>query len=293
MAPGRGSKDMRIVIDTSAVLLTFKCNLRCKLCCTASPYQKNPQHFPLAVLNESIARYFSIVSYIRKLSFGGGEPFLRADICDLIQATLRHAEQFNVLEIITNGTIVPPEPVLNCLQAHNDKMFVMIDHYGDISRNAQRLSEALALRAIDHEVRIYHGADAHCGGWVNLGDYAYKHDAETAKALFGSCVISQTVKQRTGRYTPIQGESSDVAFPYLAMTMGVLHRCARSYSTMQANSISADCGDFIDIMDTAKSVDAVQNEMKALFHKEYLQSCQYCNGFSSASQRYLPAEQLE
>lgn len=284
--------ETKIVIDTSAILTTFICNLRCKLCCTASPYHKNPQHFPLEYLQSCIRRYFEVVSFIRKLSFGGGEPMLRNDLSELIHYTMRFSDQFDICEIITNGTIIPKDEVLETLEAYRNKVFIMIDHYGDISKNVQKLSEVLTSKGINHKVRIYHGKDAHCGGWVDLGDFSHKHDSKTAAVLYASCCIPGQIKQHTGEFRPIDRNTEMLFIPYMAMTNGVLHRCARAYSTLLAGSVTEDSDNFVDMMDTTKPIMQIREEIEKMMSLKYMTACEYCNGFSSNSKRYEPAEQL-
>ncbi|MDR1024786.1 MAG: radical SAM protein [Treponema sp.] len=283
--------EREIVIDTSAILVTFKCNLRCKLCCTSSPYQKNPEHFSIERLEAILNRYFELVRLIRKLSFGGGEPMLRTDMAELIEITMKHGGQFDIFEIITNGTIIPADKVLDTIEKFKDKMYIMIDKYGDLSINADKLAGMFKGRGINHSIRKYYGEDAHCGGWVDLGDFAHKNNAEAAVTLLSECCIPNKPKVHTGLYIPVQGESA-LTIPYMACTNGILHRCARAYATMLAGSVPVTAPDFIDIMDDRKSLDQIREEIHSLYMMDYLSACEYCNGFSSSSRRYMPAEQL-
>jgi hypothetical protein len=281
-----------IAIDTSAILITFKCNLKCKLCCTASPYQINPTHFTLDRLSNAIDKYFEVISYIRKLSFGGGEPMLHPHIDRLIESTMCHRDKFDILEIITNGTIIPNAQVLKVIGHYNDKIHVMIDHYGKISYNAEKLDELYSEQGINHYMRTYHGTNAHMGGWVDLGDYSHKNSKEYAGTLLRECCISSQPKRHTGLYKPIVMGENTLHIPYLAMTDGVLHRCARSYSTMQAGSINIDSDCFVNIMDSERDVNDIRQQICDLYLNQHLSACEYCNGFSSNSKRYMPAEQL-
>lgn len=282
----------KIVIDTSAILTTFICNLKCKLCCTGTPYHKNPQHFPLEYLQSCVKRYFEVVDFIRKLSFGGGEPMLRSDLPELIRYTMRFNNQFDICEIITNGTIIPNDEVLDTFETYRNKVFIMIDHYGDISKNAQKLSELLNYRGVNHQVRVYHGKEAHCGGWVDLGDFTHKHDPRIAGVLYSSCCIPGKIKKNTGEFNPVDSDNEMLFIPYMAMTNGLLHRCARSYSTMLAGSVTEDSDNFVNIMTDTKTIMQIREEIDKMMSLKYLIACEYCNGFSDNSKRYEPAEQL-
>lgn len=288
-----------IIIGTSALLLTFRCNLRCKLCCTSTPLMPPEKQvdFPLEELEAVLKRYFQVVKYIRKLSFGGGEPTLHRRLPELIEYTIGFKDQFEVLEIITNGAVLPSKEVLDMAEKYKDIVFFMIDHYGnEISRNADALSKIFTERGIRHKVRCYHGVDAHAGGWVDLGDYSHKHNREKATSLLMNCVSGKK-KDNTGvRPNEVakhnQIEENNFFIPYAANTNGLIHRCARAYSTLQAGALSDTSDCFVNIMDESKSVDQIREEIITMFSSDYYQACEFCNGFGNASKRYEPAEQI-
>lgn len=290
------SETTPIIIETSAILLTFRCNLKCKLCCTATPQRKPERQidFPLESLKNIIKRYFEVVHFIRKLSFGGGEPTLYQSLPDLIDYTAQFSNQFEVLEIITNGTRIIEGDILSAVERHKDIMFFMIDDYGkNISKHAWDLADILEEHGIRHEVRCYNGKSAHAGGWVDLGDFSQKNSEEKARELLTSCCISSKRKNHTAiAYEAASQESKSFFIPYAANTNGLIHRCARAYSTLEAGAITQDdC--FVNIMDERLSTAELQNAIIALFSSDYYRACEYCNGFSDASIRYEPAEQLQ
>lgn len=290
-------KTNEIVIGTSAIILTFRCNLRCKLCCTTTPQMpvEKQVDFPLESLEAVIKRYFEVVKYIRKLSFGGGEPTLYKRLPELIEYTAQFRDQFEVFEIITNGAAVPRTEVLDMAEKYKDIIFFMIDDYGEnVSRNAKEVSRIFTERGIRHKVRCYHGAEAHEGGWVDLGDFTHKHTKEEASLLMNRCCISSKKKNHTGVSSTEEKEEEGVfSLPYAANTNGLIHRCARAYSTLQAGSVTEDSGCFVNIMDESKSLDEIRQEIMDMFSSDYYEACEYCNGFDETSKRYEPAEQME
>lgn len=292
-------KHKEIAIGTSALLLTFRCNLRCKLCCTATPYMAPDKQvdFPLERLEAVLAQYFKVVKFIRKLSFGGGEPTLHRQLPELIEYTMQFRDQFEVFEIITNGAAVPRKEVLDMAEKYKDNIFFMIDNYGEnVSRNAQKVSEEFTKRGIRHTIRCYHGKEAHAGGWVDLGDYTHKHNREEASALMSVCTSGKK-KDHTG---VIEGgifenvDENDIFFvPYAANTNGLIHKCARAYSTLQAGMVEQTPENFVNIMDESKTIDEIRQEIVNMFTADYYPPCEFCNGFDSTSKRYEPAEQLK
>ncbi len=290
-----------IVIGTSALLLTFRCNLRCKLCCTTTPQMPHDMQvdFPLERLEEVLKKYFSVAKYIRKLSFGGGEPTLYRRLPELIEYTIGYKDQYEVFEIITNGAAVPRPEVLDMAEKYKDTIFFMIDNYGkDVSKNAEEVSRIFTERGIRHKVRCYHGADAHAGGWVDLGDFTHKHSHDEAKVLMSNCCISSKKKDNTGvdknnDVNDIEEAENTLFIPYAANTNGLIHRCARAYSTLVAGSVDKESGCFVDIMDESKTVEMLREEIVNMFDADHYLACEYCNGFDSTSKRYEPAEQMK
>jgi hypothetical protein len=252
--------------------------------------------FPLEQLQSVLRRYFDAVRYIRKLSFGGGEPTLHKQLPELIEYTAGFRKQYEVFEIITNGAAIPSNDVLDMAEKHKDVIFFMIDNYGaPLSKKAEELSAIFSERGIRHKVRKYHGADAHAGGWVDLGDYSHKNDREKAMELLRNCCISSKIKDNTGvRQDADDGgyDSNTLFIPYAANTAGLVHRCARAYSTLQADAVPNTPENFVNIMDSTKSIEQIQEEIIAMFSSDYYRPCEYCNGFDDTSKRYEPAEQM-
>jgi hypothetical protein len=287
----------KIVIGTSALLITFRCNLRCKLCCTNTPYWEKSRQadFPLDELKAVVSRYYAVVSYIRKFSLGGGEPMLHAELPELIEYIMNFKEQFEVLEIITNGVVVPDGGVIGALERYKDSVFITIDNYGaQLSRAVSASAEAYEQRGIKHQIRNYNAEEAHCGGWVDLGDFSHKHGAEESKAYFARCVTANKKKNNTVTLGDSAAENDgDVFFiNYAANTNGKVHHCARAYSTLVTGAINDTPENFVNTLDCGKSIEQIQQEIIAMWSAAYYEPCEYCNGFDDRSVRFIPAEQL-
>ena len=77
---------------------TQRCNLRCKMC-----FQDRKAMSASNELNhEQITRFFDLNPYLRKVTFIGGEVFVRHDIMDI----LRHLNRTRDIVICTNGTLI-------------------------------------------------------------------------------------------------------------------------------------------------------------------------------------------
>ena len=284
-----------IVIGTSALLITFRCNLNCKLCCTNTPYREKSQRidFPLDELKAVVTKYYTVVSFIRKFSLGGGEPTIHKSLPELIEYIMKFKEQFEVLEIITNGAAIPHENVISVLAKFKDKVFITIDNYGpDVSRNAFATVDVLNKHEIKNQVRNYNAEEAHFGGWVDLGDFSRKHNS-TPASKFLSCCISNKKKNNTATLGEYESDDDNIFFiNYAANTRGKIHRCARAYSTFEAGAVKDVPENFVNTLDKNKSIEQIREEIIAMWSTDYYEPCEYCNGFDDSSIRYIPAEQL-
>ncbi len=91
----------------SEIALTYRCNLRCRFCyagcaCTSKP---TAQEMTTAEACE-VLRIIREDAQVPSVSFTGGEPLLREDLCELIAAARALGLRVN---LITNGTRVTPE----------------------------------------------------------------------------------------------------------------------------------------------------------------------------------------
>lgn len=91
--------------DRTELTITHRCTLKCKLCGAYSPYYLPTPHWTFDKLKIYIDSYFNIVDYVEKFTISGGEPLLHPELSQIIEYMHKFSNQFNILEIITNGTI--------------------------------------------------------------------------------------------------------------------------------------------------------------------------------------------
>ena len=217
-----------------------------------------------------------MVTYVKKFSFGGGEPLTRADLPELIEFMMGYKTQIGVLEVITNGTIMPNQKLLKTMKKNADKITVLVDNYGKLSPLAEDIGECLSKNGISNQVRTYFGENPHCGGWVDFGDYSLKHPTrEEQIELFKKCAYyTQTTKVG------------------VACIDGILCTGARAFFTLKRKVVSSDNGGYVDILDPTKSLAQLKKEFIDLLNIEVPPACAYCNGMCADSPRYAPAEQI-
>ncbi len=95
---GRASPPMVINL-----LLTSRCNLRCSMCSAAEFRRQRFREMTVADVDRLAA---SVRPFRPTFYFGGGEPFVRDDIVDLVAAVKRHDLP---LGMVTNGLLLTPD----------------------------------------------------------------------------------------------------------------------------------------------------------------------------------------
>ena len=261
-------------LERVGLSITVRCNLKCKLCNAYSPYYTRENHYSFQCLSKTIMRYFEVVDMVEKFTVAGGEPLLHPDLPEIIDYLMNYIEKIGVLEIITNGTIVPNNKLLNALSASN-KIRVLIDDYGpELSQKIPYITVALGDAGVSYVVRKNYELEAHYNGWVDLSDLSNKYRTEEEnEEIYHRCVYSTKLK----------------CFPILD---GKAYICATYKRCLDIGIIKDNPSEYINLFDDTVSIEAQRNLILEFFNRSYFSSCEYCNGFFEDSKRYPPAEQL-
>lgn len=260
----------------SGLTITQRCTLKCKLCAGYSPYYNPQPHYSLDLLSDIIDRYFSIVDYVEKFTVTGGEPFLHEDLSRILEKIIEHKGQFGKIEIITNGTLFPNKDLQTVLEKYGKQdgcIIIMVDDYGEISTKVPNLEKYFKDNKIVHRIRIYHGDDAYCGGWVNFSDFSKKLNSEIEMIQkFQKCALPK------------------MNFCF-AIKKGEMHPCTFAHRIMELNLMPRNKSEYIDLFDDS-TVEQQKAKIRNILNIKYFSACAYCNGMCEDSQRYAPAEQL-
>lgn len=265
-----------IIVERTAVTLSFACNLKCALCGVYAPYYKKPRRFSLEYLKETMKRYFDVVTYVKFLTLAGGEPMLYTDLPEIIDYLLQFKEQIGRIEIITNGTIVPNQATIDAAKKFGDKFYFLVDNYGpDKSLKIKEIDELLINSGIIHQVRNYTKNGTHCGGWIDYGDLTKKRRThKEAEELFSKCAQAQKLK-----------------FPF-CLVEGKMYPCSPYRRCNELEIIEDNYSEYIDLFDDKLTVEEQRQKIQSIYDATSLTACAYCDGMCEDSKRYFPAEQL-
>jgi organic radical activating enzyme len=119
-----------LVIPRVMIMPTTRCNLRCEGCSSLLPQFANPSDVSFERVSADLSAFFAAVDGCVRLTVGG-EPFLYPHLDRLLELLLTESKLLGVM-LITNGTIVPNDRVLELLR--DRKVLVELSDYGDLER---------------------------------------------------------------------------------------------------------------------------------------------------------------
>lgn len=98
--------------NTMIFVVVQRCNSRCNMCFIWE--NKNPPEVTVDEVHRIFERDREDFRSLRKLSLTGGEPSLRSDLPDLVEAVLRHTPSIKQLRLATHG--MTPDRVIHQIE---------------------------------------------------------------------------------------------------------------------------------------------------------------------------------
>lgn len=259
----------------TTITVTHRCTLKCKLCASYSPHFSPTPHFDIDLLKRTVDAYFEVVDFVDKFTMSGGEPMCHSELDQLVSYLHKYADKIGTAEIITNGTIVPKDSLVDALKLWGKQINLMVDNYGELSCQLEQVRNVLDEAGVPYRVRCYFGEDAHMGGWVDYGDFSQKRSSvEDLKKQYETCVHPKSIC-----IWELRG--------------GQMHICARAHTMMYLGIIPDNPEEYLNLLDDSLSVEEKREKILKLQKLPYLSSCGYCNGMYNEAERFTPAEQME
>lgn len=255
-----------------AILLTNVCTLRCKLCTSGIPCYKQHEHTELSKNLDAIDKLFDIYEHIGTIDLSGGETLTYPYIIDVVKECLKFGDKVDNIRIITNGTIIPSEDLLK-LMASDDRCIFMVDDYGELSTNLEKVISLIKEYNIRLKLNLYRGDEQLYDGWVDLGDFSDRgYDEKALSKVFGTCHSAHWM--------------------CLAMKNGKLHQCSHSIVADELGYCKFNEKEGVDLLDDNISTES-KIDRASKFGKVRISACKLCNGFDSENgARFPAAEQI-
>ncbi len=229
------------------ITVTEACSMKCESCSNLMQYYLKPRNSDLDMLFKSIDKLMKVTDSLYEFKVVGGEPFVHKQIGKVINKLLKY-ETIKEIVIYTNATVIPKGENFECLK--NDKIFIEITDYGNLSRRRDELIKLLEENNIRYTSNL--------PIWTDSGTLKFQNATEEQLIeKFNNCCM-------TDKTTILNGK---------------LYRCPFSANAHNLNAIPPNNSDVVDLNDDDKTIDELKNEIKLLHgNKKYLEACKHCNG---------------
>ena len=265
-----------ILFDRFAINVTFRCTLKCKLCCVYVPYYPKPvPHYSYEELAKCAKRIFELADYVRIFTVTGGEPLLHKQLPEVFDYLRQFRNNIGRLELITSGTLIPNDKLTISLK--NSDARVLMDDYGPaLSTKADEVVSVLEAIGVPCERRYQRDDDkgAYCEGWFNVLEFSeFPISYEEGKKLFSDCLQANVL-----RCNPTIN--------------GKIYVCPAYEYCVRLGKIPLDPDLYIDLYDDVTPLPEQKEKVRKFLEIDHQPSCRYCNGFLTTSRRFVPGEQL-
>lgn len=253
--PAEGQE--KLIISKLGVLVSNKCNLTCQGCNHLRDlYQKGDSiDFTKAELLGDISKIVEAVDLITQVVIVGGEAFLHGQLYEILDEVLR-LPRIGIIQIITNGTVLPKDQRLYGLMA-NPRVIVEISGYGDkIPAALQNNVQVFMAKLESHGVNYQYMSTLQ---WFDFGAFGKRpYTAEQHQEIYAACCFV----------------SND-------LFNGKIHKCSRSVFAAHLEKIPDYPNDYVDVRNLSNQ--ALKLKIKSFLANETPDVCFHCNGTSTAT----------
>jgi organic radical activating enzyme len=240
--------DERLIIRGMDIMVTEACTMKCKDCSNLMQYYTAPKHGDPEVLMRAFDKMARSVDQFLEVRLLGGEPFFNKRIHEIVKALIAYPN-VEKIAVFTNATIVPKLENLTCLM--HPKVYLDITNYGVLSKNHDKLIEALDANGIAYSTHLPQT-------WTDSAKIVYKERTDTQlKEMFARCCVNDV----------------------LTLLHGTLYRCPFSANAMNLNAVPRVASDFVVLTDDSMEIPAIREQIRDLYTaRDYISTCSYCNG---------------
>ena len=264
-------------INKFSLVITTRCNLRCKLCCEYVPQNKPFPDMTSIEARSILDSFFSVADHVTTLHLtGGGEPFLHPKLTELIDLAMLYSDKFDRLMLFTNSTIPIKPQLLDTIVRGKDKIVVQLSQYGIDPEREQAISKLLLDSGVKCKIEKYYGENQSFDGWVDFGKWElHSRTTDELENTFKSCSVTSMLK---GNWRTRDGK---------------VHWCTRSQRGMELGLLPGNYNDYIDLFDET-TIAEKRAKFQRIANAKSISACDYCSGDAGTSddtKRYSAAEQ--
>lgn len=243
------SKDEVLHLD---LVITECCSLKCRDCSNLMQYYKHPEQINSDEVINDLRKLLACVR-VGELKILGGEPFVNQKVLTNVLRFLHGdlEDRVGIINIITNGTIVPGADCINAMK-ENAKTLVTLSNYGKLS---SRQDELIAVCNENNIKYIILDEDYY---WLDFGrPVEYQESEEFIKRQYKYCYNRKNCN---------------------TLYRGGLYICPRQTHGMRLRMIPDDKDGYVDLYDQkyGSNDELRQAIMELVKRRHYISACRYC-----------------
>lgn len=239
------------------LIITERCSLRCKDCSNLMQYYEKPKDCDTEMLLKSIDSFCAVIDEVMDFRIIGGETFINREWPIIFKRLINEPKAKRVV-LYTNGTIIPNEQYIPCLQ--NNKVLIIITDYGILSRNLGALKQMLEKNKITHYVLT-------APEWLDCSAITpHNRSIDQKKEIFKICCAKNMA----------------------TLSDGKLFRCPYAANAHRLSAVPDNQSDYIDLFQKV----AKEQVRNYILNKDYMEICEYCNGRPLSGKEVQSAVQI-
>jgi hypothetical protein len=248
------------------IIITERCSLRCRDCSNLMQYYAKPKDCDTDLVLKSIDAFCSVFDEVIEFRIIGGEAFMNRDWPVIVKRLTDEPKGKRVV-IYSNATFLPDRKKTGCLK--HPKVLLNITDYGPLSRKFAEFKGMLESSAIAYHVIA-------SPGWLDC---------------------SSIIPHRRSREEKIEVFKNCCAKNMATLSDGKLHRCPYGANALRLSAVSDERTDYVDLFEKpldAEGVLAMKSKVRDyLWHREYLEVCDFCRGRPLAGPEVEAAVQID
>lgn len=260
----------KVYLPHNNVLVTTICNLNCEHCLNFTPYNKHPRHFTIDEIKESLDIYFTHIDRVGLFQLSGGEPLLYPHLTEILKYIVdKYEDKIGILNLVTNGTVVPDDSFLEFCVANN--IFIYLDDYtAQVPQIKNKFSQT---ERMFEEIGV-----EYCK--LQVPEFFISFPPKRANLHLNDAQLKQKFKKcYIGVQNVRDGKLCSCTYHAFAVNAGLIPDAPENWFDMKTMTNS--------ILDKKKLV-----EFRLRFNKKgYVDWCRYCNGHISINPMRAPAAQ--
>lgn len=246
--------------------ITSRCTLKCKHCNMFMPYYKEHVDYTAKDILEDLELLFRHVDYIVAYRILGGEPLINNELEDMIkQIGDRYGDRIGNIGIITNGTLLPDEKLIETSKKYNVK-FDFSD-YTDVVDYKKRFDESVKI----------------------VSDAGLRYSVNRSLRW---CDFGFPVNNRMYDFDKVREHMLSCGPIFHGLNDGRYYYCHVSWSADRAKLLKNVPDDYVDLRklgDDDSAKEAILEHSNGNMAKGFVKLCKICGGCGNDNTEFVKA----